>query len=133
MPHLILQYGGPVPAAVDMTAACQALHAAMLATGLFELGAIRVRALKADAAAIGDLLPENAFVDLVLRIGVGRSAEEKTAAGEAIFAAAAAVFSPLLSGAHFALSLEIVEIDPALSWKRNTMHPRLRTAGKERP
>lgn len=133
MPHLTLQYAGPVEAAVDMTSACRELHAAMLATGLFELGAVRVRALKADHAAIGDLLPQNSFVDMILRIGTGRSAEEKKAGGDAIFAAAGAIFAPLLAEPHFALSLEIIEIDPALSWKRNTMHPRLRNAEKDRP
>jgi 5-carboxymethyl-2-hydroxymuconate isomerase len=28
---------------------------------------------------------------------------------------------------HFALSLEVREIDPALSWKKNSIHLRLRT------
>ena len=34
--------------------------------------------------------------------------------------------APLFETPHFALSLEIREIDPALSWKKNAIHPRLR-------
>ena len=56
-----------------------------MSTGLFELGALRVRALRADAYAVADLLPENAFIDMSFRIGKGRSELEKRNTGEAIF------------------------------------------------
>ena len=95
-------------------------------SGLFEVGAVRVRALRADHYAIADRLPENGFVDLNLRIGKGRSAEEKKRTGEALFAAATTALAPLLETPHFALSLEIREIDAELSWKKNAIHPRLR-------
>jgi 5-carboxymethyl-2-hydroxymuconate isomerase len=36
------------------------------------------------------------------------------------------VLAALFATPHFALSLEIREIDPELSWKRNAIHPRLR-------
>lgn len=126
MPHLTVEYSGNLEGRAEIGALCDRLHAAILATGLFELGAIRVRALRADHFAIADRLPENAFVDLNFRIGQGRSAEEKKRTGEALFAAAGEVLAPLFSTPHFALSLEIREIDPELSWKRNAIHPRLR-------
>ena len=44
------------------------------------------------------------------------------------FAAAEGALAPLFGSPHFALSLEIREIDPELSWKRNAMHARLRAA-----
>ncbi|TGU68353.1 5-carboxymethyl-2-hydroxymuconate isomerase, partial [Mesorhizobium sp. M1C.F.Ca.ET.144.01.1.1] len=34
--------------------------------------------------------------------------------------------SSLFATPHFALSLEIREIDAELSWKKNAIHPRLR-------
>src|SRR5690606_29505447 len=105
---------------------CERLLAAALETGLFEVGAVRVRALRAEHYAIADRLPENAFVDLNFRIGTGRRLDERKRAGEAIFAAAQEVLAPLLATPHFALSLEVREIDPELSWKRNAIHPRLR-------
>ena len=126
MPHVTVEYSENLDPVVDMDAFCERIRLAMLDTGLFELGAIRVRALRAESYAVADILPLNSFVDMSLRIGAGRSPEDKKQAGDAIFAVASSFFSPQLATAHFALSLEIREIDPALSWKRNSIHPRLR-------
>ncbi|OCC06671.1 5-carboxymethyl-2-hydroxymuconate isomerase [Labrys sp. WJW] len=126
MPHLTIEYSGNLEGRVDIGELCDRLHGVILATGLFELGAIRVRALKAEYFAIADRLPENTFIDLNFRIGRGRSADEKKRTGEALFAAAGEVLAPLFETPHFALSLEIREIDSELSWKRNAIHPRLR-------
>ena len=126
MPHLTIEYSANLDGKTDLAALCRSLHAAMLASGLFELGAIRVRAVRCADYAVADLLPENAFADLRLRIGAGRSGTDKARAGEMIFAAATAHFAPLFATPHFALTLDISELDPALSWKKNAIHPRLR-------
>ncbi|MFJ6322917.1 MULTISPECIES: 5-carboxymethyl-2-hydroxymuconate Delta-isomerase [unclassified Rhizobium] len=126
MPHLAIEYSANLEGRADIDALCERLLKTVLETGLFEIGAVRVRAFRADHYAIADKLPENAFVDLNFRIGKGRTAEEKKHTGEAIFAAATEVLSPLFATPHFALSLEIREIDAELSWKKNAIHPRLR-------
>lgn len=126
MPHLTVEYTANVDALIDIGALCRSLHAAIYDTGLFELGAIRVRALRATDYAVADLLPENGFADLRMRIGAGRSLVDKMRVGETIFAAAVAHFAPLFEAPHFALSLDISENDAALSWKKNAIHPRLR-------
>lgn len=126
MPHLTIEYSANLDGRADLDALCAALLETVLETGLFEAGAVRVRALRADHYAIADRLPKNAFVDLSFRIGKGRSADEKKRAGEAIFATASSLLAPLFETPHFALSLEIREIDAELSWKKNAIHPRLR-------
>ncbi|MBP2237537.1 5-carboxymethyl-2-hydroxymuconate isomerase [Sinorhizobium kostiense] len=126
MPHLTVEYSANLDGRADMERLCEQLLSAVIGTGLFEVGAVRVRALRADHFAVADQLPENAFVDLNFRIGRGRSAEEKRRAGEAIFAAASEVLTNLFQTPHFALSLEIREIDADFSWKKNAIHPRLR-------
>lgn len=126
MPHLTVEYSANLDGRADIGALCERLLEAALATGLFEPGAVRVRAIRCEHFAIADRAPENAFVDLGFRIGRGRSPAEKRRAGEAIFAAAQDALGPLFASPHFALSLEIREIDPDLSWKRNAMHARLR-------
>jgi len=126
MPHMSIEYSANLDGTVDMGEFCTLIARTMRATGLFELGAIRVRAFRADAHAVADQLPENGFIDLNLRIGRGRTAEEKKRAGEEIFAAASDHLATLLATPHFALSLEIREIDAELSWKKNAIHPRLR-------
>lgn len=127
MPHLSVEYSSNLDGRVDMAAFCHALRCTIVGTGLFEIGAVRVRAFKTDAQAVADELAENAFVDMSFRIGAGRSAEEKKRAGDAIFATASTQLAPLFATPHFALSFEIREIDPALSWKKNAIHPRLRS------
>ena len=126
MPHLTVEYSANLEGRADLDTLCGTLLETVLETGLFEVGAVRVRALKADHYAIADRLPENGFIDLNFRIGKGRSAEEKKRTGEALFAAASAALAPLFETPHFALSLEIREIDAELSWKKNAIHPRLR-------
>jgi 5-carboxymethyl-2-hydroxymuconate isomerase len=121
-----IEYSANLDGSVDMAALCRLVLETMLETGLFEVGAVRVRALRAESYAVADLLAENGFIDMNLRIGRGRSDDEKKKAGEAIFAAASGFLAKQFATPHFALSLEIREIDSELSWKKNAIHPRLR-------
>lgn len=123
---MTIEYSANLDAKVDIGQLCALVSRTILETGLFELGAVRVRAFRAEVYAIADQLPDNSFIDLNFRIGKGRSAEEKKRAGEAIFAAVADYLATLFETPHFALSMEIREIDSELSWKKNAIHPRLR-------
>ncbi len=125
MPHLVIQYSSNLTETIDMQALCNQLRLTMIDTGIFPIGGIRVRAFAANHCSIADTHPENAFADMVLRIGVGRTMNENANAGEAIMTAAKHHFRGLLDAPYFALSLEIIEIDKALSWKANSIHPRL--------
>lgn len=126
MAHLTIQHSASLGARRDMAALCETLRAVMVAQGCFPVGGIRVRAWPTPAEAIADGHPDNAYADLVLRMGAGRDTRTRQAAGAAIMAAAESFFAPELAGAHFALALEIVEIDPDMSWKTNTIHARLK-------
>lgn len=126
MPHFIVEYSANLDGKTDIQGLCDAILDAAIDTKLFELGAIRVRALRCEAYAIADRLPKNGFVDLSLRLGAGRPAEVKKRLGDAVFAAAERFLAPLFETPHFALSFEIREIDPDFSWKKNAIHPRLR-------
>ncbi|MGO4623259.1 5-carboxymethyl-2-hydroxymuconate Delta-isomerase [Ensifer sp. 2YAB10] len=128
MPHLTIEYSGNLDTKVDFARLCRTVHKTILGTGLFELGAVRVRTIRNQDYAIADLMPENGFIDMSFRIGRGRTEAEKKATGEAIFEAVSDELSELFATPHFALSLEIREIDPELSWKKNAIHPRLRAS-----
>ena len=128
MPHVTMEYSANLDAKLDMAALCAAVADAALATGIFEIGAVRVRAVRCDAYAIADRLPENAFLDAVLKMGQGRSAEDRKRLGEALFETLQARTAHLLAEPHFALTLQLREIDDAFSWKRNAIHPRTREA-----
>ena len=126
MPQFRIEYSANLNGKTNIAALCGAVHKAIMASELFELGAVRVRAFKADDYAIADLLPENSFVDMEFRVGAGRSADDLKRAGEAIFKAASDELALLFATTHFALSFEIRTIDAGLSWKKNAMHARLR-------
>lgn len=125
MPHLIIQYSANLEGKSDLGRLCRDLSDVLAETDIFPVGGIRVRAHAANDYAVADRHPANAFADLVLRIGAGRSGSEKTSVGKALMAAAEKHFSAQLKDPYFALSLEIVDIDPAFSWKINSIHPRL--------
>ena len=129
MPHFTFEYSANLDDKVDFRSLSNVVHSAIMKTGLFELGAVRVRAIRSEAYAIADLVPENAFVDMSFRIGTGRSPEDRKATGDAIFKAVVSYLDDLFKTPHFALTLEIREIDPILNWKKNAIHPRLRAAG----
>jgi len=126
MPHLTLEYSANLDDRIDMHRLCDSLHATLLDTGHFEIGAVRVRALRCASYSVADLLPENAFIDAVLRIGMGRSEAIRQQIGDALFECLQQELTALFDTPHFALSLEVREIARDFSWKRNAIHPRLR-------
>ena len=126
MPHFTIEYSANLDERVDMKDLCDVIRDAALASGVFEIGAVRVRAVRCDAYAIADNLPENAFIDLSLRMAAGRPADVRRKLGETVMAAIEAHLAPLFETPHFALSFEIRDIDPDFSWKKNAIHPRLR-------
>lgn len=87
MPRLTLEYSANLGASVPMEGLCKMLLNTMLETGLLEIGAVRVRAVRCEACAIADGLQQNAFLDASLRIGRGRTMDEKKWAGDTLFAA----------------------------------------------
>ena len=129
MPHLTIEYSANLDATGDLPGLCLALHQAMAASGLFEIGGVRVRTLPCPHYAIADLAHENAFAALTLRIGAGRSDDDKRRLGDALMAVAKTHFAAHLAKPHFALTLDLQENHPSLGWKANSIHPRLRAGG----
>ena len=125
MAHLIIQYTENLDNQVNMTGVCNVMSGVMQKTGFFPLAGIRVRAYPVTHSSIADGHPENTFLDMVLRMGEGRTEQQKSIVGTDLMVAAEAEFSTQLANPHFALSLEIIEISKLLSWKKNSMHKRL--------
>ena len=126
MPHLTIEYSANLAGRADIGALCRVAHGALMDSGLFEPGAPRVRAIACADYAVADLHPANAFADLVLRMGAGRGEADRAALGVRLTEVLEAFFAQELAGGHIALSLEIREIAPGQSWKRNAIHRRLR-------
>lgn len=126
MPHLAIEYDRYTGERADMLGLCEAMRDAMVASGVFALGGIRVRAYCADQAVIADGDPAHGFVDMRLRMGAGRDKATRHRLAEALYAAAETALRPSIGAAPFMLSLEVCEIDPALSIRRwSTVHDHL--------
>ena len=126
MPHFNIEYSANLEGTVDLPTFCQHIRRAALSTGVFETGAIRVRAIRCDHFAIADGDPRNSFLDVSLRIGAGRDLATRKRIGDQIFEAMKTFLATLFEEKYFALSFEIREIDPDLSYKKNSIHERLR-------
>jgi len=119
MPHITIEYSANLEDRLDIAALCAVALDAAGSTGVLERAATRVRAIRCDHVAIADGHADNSFVDASLRMGMGRTEAQKEATGRAIYEAMRAFCDPLYATPFFALSLELREIDKALSWKEN--------------
>jgi len=127
MPHFIVEYSSNLAAAKDMHQLAQIICNAAVQTGVFPLGGIRVRLYPSEVYAIADKHEQNAFVAINVRMGAGRDLVTKKQAGQTVFDAVAEFFSKELEDGYFMLSLDITENDPEVSFKKNSVHGRLKS------
>lgn len=127
MPHLTVEYSANLDADVDMVAFCTTMRDAMLETGIFPLGGIRVRAFPCHAYVIADGTPEFAYLNMICRVGHGRTEAIRQKAADHLYTVAEDYLKPLIADRPFALSLDLAELDPVTSLKRfNTIHAALK-------
>jgi 5-carboxymethyl-2-hydroxymuconate isomerase len=130
VPHIVIDYSPNLEDRLDIAGLAGALRDAAVATGVFPLAGIRVRALRADHVVIADGDPGNAYLDILVRLRAGRTAEDKARACGMIFAAAEKFCAGVMETSPFLLSLELRDIDPELSPKASSIR-RFLKAGAE--
>jgi 5-carboxymethyl-2-hydroxymuconate isomerase len=126
MPHFTIEYSANLDGRVDMGAVVELVRKEAVATGIFPLGGIRVRAIKCEHYAIADGRSNFGFLDMVLRLGEGRDLATRQKAGEHIFKALSAYLDPVFANSKFALSFDMQINDKETSWKRNNIHEALK-------
>jgi 5-carboxymethyl-2-hydroxymuconate isomerase len=133
MAHIQIEYSANLGEHIDFPRFLEAVHASALATGVFPIGGVRTRAYSAEHYRIADGHPDNAFVHTMLRVGHGRDVETRKRACDAIFATVCEQLSELFERFPLGLSLEMQEIDPVLTLKKNNLHEYVerRTAGRK--
>jgi 5-carboxymethyl-2-hydroxymuconate isomerase len=122
----MVDYSASMEDLVDIAALCEVLRKTGIETGVFPMAGIRVRAFRADHAAIADGDPRHGYIDISIRLRGGRAFEAKKAATEQLFAAAKAFLQPVIDTHPMALSMEMRDIDPELSPKLNTIRDHLK-------
>ena len=121
MPHIQIDYSANLESRLDVAGLCRVLRDAAVATGILPLAGIRVRALQADHVVIADGNPDHAFLDISIRLRGGRSDAAKAEATALIFAAAETFCAEVMASSSLMLSLEMRDIDPALSPKASSI------------
>ncbi len=122
LPHVVIEYSANLAGQLNVPALMQVLRDSALATGIFPLGGMRVRAYRAEDYLVADGHPANAFVHIVMRIGHGRDLETRKRAGDAIFTAACASLASLYDRTPLGISFEMQEIEPVLAFRKNNLH-----------
>ena len=121
MPHIEIDYSANLEDRLDIAGLALVLRDAAVATGILPLAGIRVRAHRADHVVIADGNPDHAYLDIAVRLRGGRADAAKAQATAAIFAAAEAYCAEVMATSSLLLSLEMREIDPALSPKASSI------------
>lgn len=125
MPHIIVEYSANLEDAVDIGGLVADIHRAVLATGIFKLGAVRTRAARRDTFVIADGDPQNGFVNVVARIGRGRAVEMRKRLAEVIMAVLDEETAALSATRGLALSVYVEEIDEDGALRKNNLHARM--------
>jgi 5-carboxymethyl-2-hydroxymuconate isomerase len=122
MPHIVVEYSGNLRSTLDLQGLLDALATTAVGTGVFPIGGVRARAYAAEHYRIADGHPDNAFVHVLLKVGHGRDQATRQRACEAIFATLSQQLDALYARIPLGISLEMQEVDPVLTCKRNNLH-----------
>jgi 5-carboxymethyl-2-hydroxymuconate isomerase len=122
VPHIVIECSDNIRARTDLAALVERVHVAALSTGVFPEGGLRTRVAERHDYRIADSHPDNGFVHVAMRIGQGRDAETKHRAAETVFKAVCDELAPAFEATPLAISLELEEIDGALSFRQNNLH-----------
>ena len=121
MPHQIIEYSRNLEDHIAISDLMQALHDVASTIPVIPLANLRTRAVPRDDYQIADGHPDNAFVNVTLRLGPGRTQEERDAAGKKLFRALCAYLEPVYASSPMAVSYEIQELDAGMHWKQNNI------------
>ena len=126
MPHITIDYSANLEPEVDIAALCDLLRRAAIETGEFPVAGVRVRAFAARHVSIADGNPDHGYIDIGVRLRGGRDLVTRERATAHIFAAAEGFLAHVMARRSLALSLEMRDIDPALSPKTGSIRDHLK-------
>ena len=122
MAHFILEYSdnlGETDESIQQLLAT--LHHAAAETGLFPLKGVRSRAYCCGQYRMADGNPEHGFAHLEVKLGAGRSLEDRKAAAEQFFEVFSQHFDAQVQQRGMALSFEMRELEPVLKFNKNNV------------
>ncbi len=124
MPHIIAEYSANLEDVLDGAALVADLHQAAIDSKVAELVGIRSRAARREYFRVADGNPANGFVHITARLRRGRPEAVRKALGAALLAAADKRLEPVYPKHPIGLTVEVHEIDPDMTFRRNTLRER---------
>lgn len=128
MPHIIAEYSANLEDRLDVAALVADLHQAAIDSAVAELVGIRTRAVRRAYFRVADGNPANGFVHIVARLRRGRTVEQRKALGQALLAAADKRLADVYPSHPIAMTVEVHEIDPEMTFRRNTLRENAQSA-----
>ncbi len=122
MPHIAIEFSDNLCPIVEKNDLMMTIRDAAVETGIFPLGGIRIRLYEVSDFLVADGALDNGFIHIHLRIGAGRDKASKQNAAERIFRATSSFLNNIFDAHPLGLSLELSEIAPDTSFKRNNLH-----------
>ncbi|CUS44780.1 MAG: 5-carboxymethyl-2-hydroxymuconate isomerase [Pseudomonadota bacterium] len=125
MAHATIEWTANLEGAFDLVGLLSLIAAEMRERSgdVFPVGGIRVRAIRLTDYVIADgNCADDAFINIDVKMGVGRDAAFKQAFFNQMFDAVKAFLGDLFERRPLALSLYVEEAE---GWKHNTIHQRL--------
>lgn len=127
MPHFIVEYTANIKDEADIPGLLAKVHDVLMARShIFPIGGIRSRAIELQHYRVADGQEDDAFVHATLKIGAGRSEEDKRDTCDAIFEVMKQHFADLFAKRYLALSLELYEFGGLGTYKHNNIHSRFK-------
>lgn len=122
MPHFIVEYSANLEEEINFDQLFTSVHETLGESGVFPLGGIRSRAIRMDHYRIADGQHDYAFVHMLLKVGSGRSLEVRQQEADRLFKVIEGFFEPIQTKRLLAITFEMQEIDPVLTYKKNNIH-----------
>ncbi|MGJ9385937.1 5-carboxymethyl-2-hydroxymuconate Delta-isomerase [Salipaludibacillus sp. CF4.18] len=124
MPHFIVEYTDNLNPEGDIRSLLKKVNDVIIGQGgVFPTGGIRSRAIELNDYVVADGTEDDAFVHAQLKIGGGRSDEEKKIVCDEIFDVITEHFSDTFEKRYLSLSFEILEFQNP-TYKKNNIHTR---------
>ncbi|WP_340621331.1 5-carboxymethyl-2-hydroxymuconate Delta-isomerase [Xenorhabdus siamensis] len=122
MPHFYAECTENIRKEANLPELFAKVNQSLADSGIFPLGGIRSRAIWLDTWQMADGKQDYAFVHMTLKIGAGRSLEDRQKVGERLFSLIKTHFADLMAQRYLGLSFTIEELDPILNYKSNNVH-----------
>lgn len=124
MPHFYIEYTSNIKADAAIPELLQKVNRTLLShRNIIPIGGLRSRAIELTDYLVADGTEDDAFVHATLKLGKGRSEEDKKVVCDDLFNEITEHFADLFAKRYLALSMELCEFANP-TYKQNNIHTR---------